>query len=178
LGTLLTSATKHVKYPEEKQINALIYRVFMLLFPGIRDSSRALASIFLDMLHLEPSPAELQETLRLEISALKGLAKIQQGEDYWSTRGLDQALLLDSSVKESLRLSSLKSNGPELKVRSVALILLEKSCKNAGNTHRIIPPPGYFLERSNPARQLCPSASRNFNRISPISRSSRSRILL
>lgn len=142
MGTLLTSATKHDKYPEEKQSNVLIYRVFMLLFPGIRDSSRALANIFLDMLHLEPSPAELQETLRLEISALKGLAKIQQGEDYWSTRGLDQGLLLDSFVKESLRLSSLKSNGPELKVQFIALILLEKICKHARNTHRIFLPTG------------------------------------
>jgi hypothetical protein len=102
----MNSAMKQSKHPEEWGASSLIYRLFMAVFPGIHSAPVSCCSILHDLLS-GPSAIELLDTIRQEVALLS-----KQGGDVWTVSKLNQAVLLDSAIKESLRLHTLNAIAP------------------------------------------------------------------
>ncbi|OKL56906.1 hypothetical protein UA08_07857 [Talaromyces atroroseus] len=86
------------------------YPIFMFTFPGVHSSGVQGYSFFLDLLSSPPKEA-VWDILLEEIQSLH-----DRGRGIWTAGDLDQAVLLDSAIKESLRLNGLSSLTPIRKV--------------------------------------------------------------
>lgn len=82
----------------------------MVTFPGVHSSAVQGYSFFLDLLSSAPEEA-VWNVLRDEARSISA-----QGQGIWTAEDLDRSILLDSAVKESLRLNGLSSLTPIRKV--------------------------------------------------------------
>jgi hypothetical protein len=106
------------KSPIGWQPEQLTYPIFMFNFPGIHASGIQGASFFLDLLSTPPRETVL-EILRQEVQTIS-----DHCQGTWTTEDLDNAVLLDSAIKESLRLNGLSAIAPARKVQFSPLFFL------------------------------------------------------
>ncbi|PWY88359.1 putative cytochrome P450 [Aspergillus heteromorphus CBS 117.55] len=107
---MLVQAGLRSKWPMEVTSMWLAYRVFMINFPGVHTSGVSATSILLDILS-HSADEKLLDVLREEI---EGIAI--NSDRAWTAEDLEKACLLESAVKESLRLNGINSISPTRKV--------------------------------------------------------------
>ncbi|PYH94754.1 putative cytochrome P450 [Aspergillus ellipticus CBS 707.79] len=96
------------KWPIEITSMWLAYRVFMMNFPGVHTSGVSATSVLLDILS---HPDELLDFLREEIESIA-----VDSDGAWTAEDLEKASLLESAVKESLRLNGINAISPTRRV--------------------------------------------------------------
>jgi hypothetical protein len=97
----------------------------MATFPGVHSSAVQGYSFFLDLLSSPPEET-VWDILREEAQSIS-----TGDQGVWATRDLDQAILLDSAIKESLRLNGLSSITPIRKVPLFLLVFRRPLCSNS-----------------------------------------------
>ncbi|KAL2816594.1 cytochrome P450 [Aspergillus cavernicola] len=103
---LLIQSGLRSKWPVEVDTMWLAYRIFMINFPGVHTSGISATSALLDILSY-PGTEGLIDMLQVEIQ------KIAAGSSgKWTAAEVDQALLLDSAIKESLRFNGINALSP------------------------------------------------------------------
>ncbi|KAL4747960.1 hypothetical protein BDW72DRAFT_215119 [Aspergillus terricola var. indicus] len=103
---MLINAGLRSKWPVEVETMWLAYRIFMINFPGVHTSGISATSALLDILSC-PSEEGLIDMLQAEIQ------KIAAGScGKWTAAELEQASLLDSAIKESLRFNGINALSP------------------------------------------------------------------
>ncbi|KAL4773295.1 cytochrome P450 [Aspergillus nidulans var. acristatus] len=103
---MLINAGLRSKWPVEVETMWLAYRIFMINFPGVHTSGISATSALLDILSF-PSEGGLIDMLQAEIQ------KIAAGScGKWTAAELEQASLLDSAIKESLRFNGINALSP------------------------------------------------------------------
>ncbi|KAI9374453.1 cytochrome P450 [Aspergillus egyptiacus] len=103
---LLIQAGLRSKWPVETETMWLAYRIFMINFPGVHTSGISATSALLDILSC-PSDEGLLPMLQEEIE------KIAAGSSgHWTAAEVEQAQLLDSAIKESLRFNGINALSP------------------------------------------------------------------
>ncbi|KAI2851889.1 hypothetical protein CBS147345_465 [Aspergillus niger] len=107
---LLIRAGLRSKWPIEATSMWLSYRIFMINFPGVHTTAVSATSVLLDILS-DPIDENLVNHLRAEIESIAG-----NSSGYWNAEDLERAALLDSAVKESLRLNGINAASPTRKV--------------------------------------------------------------
>ncbi|PYI11634.1 cytochrome P450 [Aspergillus sclerotiicarbonarius CBS 121057] len=107
---LLIQAGLRSKWPMETTSMWLAYRVFMINFPGVHTTAVSATSVLLDILS-HPVEKELIKCLQEEIESIA-----VGSSGVWTADSLGQASLLDSAVKESLRLNGINAASPTRKV--------------------------------------------------------------
>lgn len=136
----------------------------MVTFPGVHSSAVQGYSFFLDLLNSPPEEG-VWDILREEVQSISS-----GGQGVWTVKDLDRAILLDSAIKESLRLNGLSSLTPIRKVTLSLLVFLEPPCSNTnvmiGGTNQRL----YSIERYA-------SSLWNLRSCSPILHPPRSRIV-
>ncbi|OJJ73279.1 hypothetical protein ASPBRDRAFT_28534 [Aspergillus brasiliensis CBS 101740] len=103
---LLIRAGLRSKWPMEATSMWLSYRIFMINFPGVHTTAVSATSILLDILS-DPVDEKLVNHLRAEIKSIAG-----NSSGDWTAEDLKSAALLDSAVKESLRLNGINAASP------------------------------------------------------------------
>ncbi|EAW13748.1 cytochrome P450 [Aspergillus clavatus NRRL 1] len=107
---LLIQAGLRSKWPVELDTMWLAYRMFMINFPGVHTSGISASSALLDILSY-PNDEGFGDMLQDEIN------KIAAGSDgSWTAAELEQATLLESAIKESLRFNGINLLSPTRKV--------------------------------------------------------------
>ncbi|XRM40798.1 hypothetical protein ABZX51_004107 [Aspergillus tubingensis] len=107
---LLIRAGLRSKWPMEATSMWLSYRIFMINFPGVHTTAVSATSVLLDILS-DPVDENLVNDLRAEVESIAGSSS---GD--WTAEDLGRAALLDSAVKESLRLNGINAASPTRKV--------------------------------------------------------------
>ncbi|PYH35062.1 cytochrome P450 [Aspergillus neoniger CBS 115656] len=107
---LLIRAGLRSKWPMEATSMWLSYRIFMINFPGVHTTAVSATSVLLDILS-DPVDENLVNHLRAEVESIAGSSS---GD--WTAEDLGRAALLDSAVKESLRLNGINAASPTRKV--------------------------------------------------------------
>lgn len=107
---LLIRAGLRSKWPMEATSMWLSYRVFMINFPGVHTTAVSATSVLIDILS-DPVDENLVNHLRAEVESISGGSS---GD--WTAEDLGRAALLDSAVKESLRLNGINAASPTRKV--------------------------------------------------------------
>lgn len=126
---LLIRAGLRSKWPIEATSMWLSYRIFMINFPGVHTTAVSATSVLLDILS-DPIDENLVNHLRAEIESIAG-----NSSGYWNAEDLERAALLDSAVKESLRLNGINAASPTRKVcanSSISPFSLRGVTHNAG----------------------------------------------
>lgn len=82
----------------------------MINFPGVHTTAVSATSVLLDILS-DPVDENLVNDLRAEVESIAGSSS---GD--WTAEDLGRAALLDSAVKESLRLNGINAASPTRKV--------------------------------------------------------------
>ncbi|KAL4986490.1 cytochrome P450 [Aspergillus falconensis] len=103
---MLINAGLRSKWPVEVETMWLAYRIFMINFPGVHTSGISATSALLDILSC-PSEEGLIDMLQAEIQKIAGGASGK-----WTAAELEQASLLDSAIKESLRFNGINALSP------------------------------------------------------------------
>ncbi|CBF87169.1 protein CYP646A1 [Aspergillus nidulans FGSC A4] len=103
---MLINAGLRSKWPVEVETMWLAYRIFMINFPGVHTSGISATSALLDILSF-PSEEGLIDMLQAEI---QNIAASSCGK--WTAAELEQASLLDSAIKESLRFNGINALSP------------------------------------------------------------------
>lgn len=139
----------------------LSHRVFMLNFPGVHTTSMSGCSFLMDILSCPPEH-EIIETLRNEVQTIK-----HSTDGTWTVADLERATLLDSSIKESLRLHGLSALNPSRRVVAKEGFTLSSGLFLPYGTNIGIPQ--YSIHRDSdiyplpneyqPFRFFCPTAS-------------------
>lgn len=83
----------------------------MVTFPGVHSSAVQGYSFFLDLLSSPPGEG-IWDILHEEVQSIS-----PRDQGVWTVEDLGRAILLDSAIKESLRLNGLSSLTPIRKVR-------------------------------------------------------------
>ncbi|PYH46905.1 cytochrome P450 [Aspergillus saccharolyticus JOP 1030-1] len=104
---MLVQAGIRSKWPMELTTMWLAYRIFMINFPGVHTSGVSATSVLLDILSY--SDDDLVGLLREEIVSIAS-------DGSWNAEDLAKAGLLESAVKESLRLNGINAVSPTRKV--------------------------------------------------------------
>ncbi|KAL4913995.1 cytochrome P450 [Aspergillus aurantiobrunneus] len=105
LDILINSGLRS-KWPMEVETMWLAYRIFMINFPGVHTSGISATSALLDILSYA-SEEGLIDMLQEEIQKI---AASTSGR--WTAAELEQASLLDSAIKESLRFNGINALSP------------------------------------------------------------------
>lgn len=105
LDMLINTGLKS-KWPVEVETMWLAYRIFMINFPGVHTSGISATSALLDILSY-PSEEGLIEMLQEEIQSISAATSGK-----WTAAELEQATLLDSAIKESLRFNGINALSP------------------------------------------------------------------
>ncbi|OJJ60291.1 hypothetical protein ASPSYDRAFT_86886 [Aspergillus sydowii CBS 593.65] len=105
LDMLISTGLKS-KWPVEVETMWLAYRIFMINFPGVHTSGISATSALLDILSY-PSEEGLIEMLQEEIQKISATTSGK-----WTAAELEQATLLDSAIKESLRFNGINALSP------------------------------------------------------------------
>lgn len=114
LDMLINTGLKS-KWPVEVETMWLAYRIFMINFPGVHTSGISATSALLDILSY-PSEEGLIEMLQEEIQKIFATTSGK-----WTAAELEQATLLDSAIKESLRFNGINALSP---TRTVCFLFL------------------------------------------------------
>lgn len=114
LDMLINNGLKS-KWPVEVDTMWLAYRIFMINFPGVHTSGISATSALLDILSY-PSEEGLIEMLQEEIQKISATTSGK-----WTAAEVEQATLLDSAIKESLRFNGINALSP---TRTVSLFIL------------------------------------------------------
>ncbi|RAH74829.1 cytochrome P450 [Aspergillus aculeatinus CBS 121060] len=104
---LLIQAGMRSKWPMELTTMWLAYRIFMINFPGVHTSGVSATSVLLDILSY--SDENLVGLLCEEMQSIPS-------DGSWTAEDLQKAVLLESAVKESLRLNGINAVSPTRKV--------------------------------------------------------------
>ncbi|RAL07410.1 cytochrome P450 [Aspergillus homomorphus CBS 101889] len=104
---LLIQAGMRSKWPMELTTMWLAYRIFMINFPGVHTSGVSATSVLLDILSY--SDVNLVDLLREEVLSISS-------DGSWTAQDLAKAALLESAIKESLRLNGINAVSPTRKV--------------------------------------------------------------
>jgi cytochrome P450 len=107
---LLIQAGLRSKWPVELDTMWLAYRIFMINFPGVHTSGISATSALLDILSC-PTEEGLMDMLQAEIERIAATS-----DGSWSAAELEQATLLESAIKESLRFNGINAVSPTRKV--------------------------------------------------------------
>ncbi|KAL4780390.1 cytochrome P450 [Aspergillus varians] len=94
------------KWPVEVETMWLAYRIFMINFPGVHTSGISATSALLDILSY-PDEEGLIDMLQAEIQRVGATTSGK-----WTAAELEQASLLDSAIKESLRFNGINALSP------------------------------------------------------------------
>ncbi|KAL4790925.1 cytochrome P450, partial [Aspergillus venezuelensis] len=105
LDMLINTGLKS-KWPVEVETMWLAYRIFMINFPGVHTSGISATSALLDILSYNNEEG-LIEMLQEEV---KNIAVGSSGK--WTADEIEQATLLDSAIKESLRFNGINALSP------------------------------------------------------------------
>lgn len=118
---LLIQAGLRSKWPVELDTMWLAYRMFMINFPGVHTSGISASSALLDILSY-PNDEGFGDMLQDEIN------KIAAGSDgSWTAAELEQATLLESAIKESLRFNGINLLSPTRKVKQRTCFLQSRN---------------------------------------------------
>lgn len=117
----------------------LAYRIFMINFPGVHTSGISATSALLDILSF-PSEEGLIEALRNEIQNIDAASG---GNGNWTAAELDEAILLESAIKESLRFNGINALSPTRTVSQLPPFSL--SPPSPANSFQVVAPNGATL---------------------------------
>jgi cytochrome P450 len=103
---MLISAGLRSKWSVETETMWLAYRIFMINFPGVHTSGISATSALLDILSYRDSD-ELLGMLQAEIDRISATST-----GAWTAAEVEEASLLDSAIKESLRFNGINALSP------------------------------------------------------------------
>ncbi|KAL2783089.1 cytochrome P450 [Aspergillus keveii] len=103
---MLISAGLRSKWSVETETMWLAYRIFMINFPGVHTSGISATSALLDILSYRDSD-ELLGMLQAEIDRISSTST-----GAWTAAEVEEASLLDSAIKESLRFNGINALSP------------------------------------------------------------------
>ncbi|KAL2867436.1 cytochrome P450 [Aspergillus lucknowensis] len=102
---LLIHAGLRSKWPKELETMWLAYHIFMINFPGVHTSGISATSALLDILSYPEE--ELLGMLQAEVERIS-----TSSSSKWTAAELEEASLLDSAIKESLRFNGINALSP------------------------------------------------------------------